>query len=147
MKTIVKVALFSMLILTVIYVITVVYANSSAYGHEVLYTAFEYGLQQLPTEWYAPEQLGIVEIIEYEETGTLHVVVDRRMEPFPLQAEQPVFKYKEKFYVISEHWVTLSIFLTVKQYEMLVAGVLGLGWIFVGAFFIKERKARAQETT
>ncbi|MGD8507239.1 MAG: hypothetical protein PVF15_11340 [Candidatus Bathyarchaeota archaeon] len=145
MKTIAKTALFSMLILTVIYVVTVVYANSSAHEHEVSYTAFEYRLQQPPTEWYMPERLGIVEIIEYEETDTLHVVVDRRIEPFPLQAEQPVFRYKEKFYVISERWVTLSIFLTVKQYEMLAAGVLGLGWTFVGAFFIKERKARLEK--
>lgn len=137
-----------MAILTVIYISVVVYANtnananSSPYPHRyVLYAAFEYKGDTPPTEWYTPEQLGIYDVIEYGEDGSwLHIAVDREKEPFPLQEKQTVFLYKDKFYVVSSHWVTPGLPESIKQWQISIGGVLGVGWVCTGVLFLKWRK-------
>jgi len=147
MKKMVKAILISMAILTVIYVSAVVYANTNAntnanaYPHRyVLYAANEYKSETPPTDWYTPEQLGIYDVIEYENGSWLHIAVDREKEPFPLQSENPIFLYKDKFYQVSPFWTTPGLPESVKQWQIPIGGVLGAGWILTGALFLKERK-------
>ena len=143
MKKVFTVTLILMAILTVIYVSAVVYANTNAnaYPHRyVLYGAFEYESETPPTDWYTPEQLGIYDVIEYGENGSwLHIAVDREKEPFPLQSENPIFLYQDKFYHVSPLWVTPGLPEGVKQWQILIGGALGAGWVFTGALFFKRR--------
>ena len=143
MKKVFTVTLILMAILTVIYVSVVVYANANAnaYPHRyVLYGAFEYESETPPTDWYTPEQLGIYDVIEYGENDSwLHIAVDREKEPFPLQSENPIFLYQDKFYQVSPLWVTPGLPEGVKQWQILIGGALGAGWVFTGALFFKRR--------
>lgn len=133
-----------MVILTVIYVSAVVYANTNAnaYPHRyVLYGAFEYESETPPTDWYTPEQLGIYAVTELGENGSsLHIAVDREKEPFPLQSENPIFLYKDKFYQVSPLWVTPGLPESVKQWQIPLGVALGACWAFTGVLFLKWRK-------
>jgi hypothetical protein len=141
MKISMKAIAILMVILTVFYVSVVVYANVNSNYDDVVYAAFEYESETTPTNWYMPEQLGIVKIIEYEENGSwLHIVVDPKQEPFPLQEEQPIFLYNSTFYQVSPLWVTPGLPESVKQWQIPIGGVLGVGWVLTGAIFLKERK-------
>ena len=157
MRKLVKASLLLMAILTVVYAgLVYVYANANSSnansnsglsGHRyIVHAAFEYESETPPTEWYTPEQLGIVKIIEYGENNTywLHVVVDREKEPFPIlelqEEELPIFKYKDNFYQISAFWVTPGLSESAKG-QLIGGGVLvGLGWVFTGVLFLKGRK-------
>ena len=153
MRNLVKASLLLMAILTVVYAGLVVYAYANANssnanssnglsGHRyVVYAAFERESETPPTEWYTPEELGIVEIPDYEEDYTwFQVVVELEKEPFPLQEEQPIFKYKDKFYQIAGMWVTPGFGESAKG-PLIGGGVLvGLGWVFCGVLFLKGRK-------
>jgi hypothetical protein len=144
-KRMVKAALILMAILTVIYVSAVVYANTNAYPYPhryVLYAAFAYESETPPTDWYTPEQLGIYDVIEYGENGSywLHIAVDREKEPFPLQSENPIFLYKDKFYQVSSLWTTPGLPEHLKQWQIPIGGALGAGWVFTGILFLKWRK-------
>ena len=140
MKIIAKVVLVLMTILTVICASVVVYVNANSSGHNPLYAAFEYESAAPPADWYTPEQLGIVQIIEYGENGSywLHVAVEN--EPFPLQSEQPVFQYENKFYQISPLWVTPGLSEQVRQLQIPIMGALGTGWLFAGVLLFKKRE-------
>ncbi len=145
MKRVVKAALILMAILTVTYVGVVAYANTTANFHRyVLYAAFEYEGDTPSTEWYTQEQLGIYGVIEYGGNGSywLHIAVDREKEPFPLQEKQPIFLYKDKYYQVSPLWATPGLPESVKQWQISVCGVLGAGWVFTGALFLKWRKRK-----
>ena len=140
MKKVMKVIAILMVILTVFYVsVVVVYANVNY--DDVVYAAFEYESETSPTNWYTPEQLGIVKIIEYGENGSywLHIVVDPKQEPFPLQEEQPIFLYNSTFYQVSPLWVTPGLPESVKQWQIPIGGVLGVGWVLTGALSLKGR--------
>jgi len=141
MKKVVKVVLTLMVVLTAIYVSVVVYANVNSNYDDVVYAAFEYESETPPTNWYTPEQLGIVKIIEYGENGSwLHIVVDPKQEPFPLQEEQLIFLYNSTFYQVSSLWVTPGLPESVKQWQIPIGGVLGVGWVLTGALSLKGRK-------
>jgi hypothetical protein len=142
MKKVFTVTLILMTILTTIYVSVVVYANTNAnaYSHRyVLYGAFEYESETPPTDWYTPEQLGIYDVIEYGENASLHIAVDREKEPFPLQSENPIFLYKDKFYQVSPLWAGYGLPESVKQCQMPIGGALGVCWISIGVLFLKRR--------
>ena len=145
MKRIVKASILLLAILTVIYAGLVAYANanpSGLSGHRyIVPAAFEYESETPPTEWYTPEQLGIVDTVYYEENCTwFHAIVELEKEPFPLQEEQPIFKYKDKFYQISPLWTTPGLSESAKA-QLIGGGVLvGSGWAFTGALFLKGRK-------
>lgn len=142
MKRVMKVALFLMAMLTVVYAGLVVYANSNSGYLDAAYVAGEYKSEKPATDWYTPEQLGIVEIIEHEygenDTYWLVVVVDREKEPFPLFST--IFKYKDKFYQISQREVLPWLPESVKHWQILAGVGIGAGWVFVGAMFLRERK-------
>jgi len=140
MKKVVKVALLLMTILTAIYAIVVVYANTNPRSLKPLYAAFEYESETPPASWYTLEQLGIVNVIENEENGWLHIEVDREKEPFPLQSELPIFLYQDKFYQVSPLWVTPGLPKSVRQLQIPIGGALGAGWIFTGIRFVNGRK-------
>ena len=73
-------------------------------GNGVVNGAYVYESQTSPSKWYLPRELGIYEIIEYGENDFLQIkCVDS------LQQEQPIFKYKDKFYQVSPLWITLGL--------------------------------------
>lgn len=136
MKKTMKLVLVSMFLLTAIYFGAVVYAiaNPGEYKDVVL-SARELDTQ--PPTWYTPEQLGITEIIEQQ--GWVQVIVPKEKAK-QLQEQQPVFKYKDKFYRITGLWATPGLPESVKQ-GIVPAGVgIGAGWILVGAYIHKNRK-------
>jgi hypothetical protein len=145
-KRIVKAALILMAILTVIYVSAVVYANINAnddyYIHP--YLTSEY-VDTPPTEWYTPEELGIVEVWELGKR-TVQIVVDRREEPFPFgplgtDDQLTIFLYKDEFYTVAHRWVTFAIDRgSLPPWQIPIGGALGAGWAFTGALFLKWRK-------
>jgi len=146
MKKSVKAVLILLVILTVIYVSAVVYANTNASAcpdpHRcVLYAAFKYEADTSPSEWYTLEQLGICDVIEYVENGSwLHIAVDREKEPFPLQSENPIFLYKDEFYQVSSLHVTPALPEGIKNWQIPVGGALGIGWVFTGVLFLRWMK-------
>lgn len=152
MENVVKATLILMGILTVIYAGAVAYVNANSslddniegdLSRAVLYAAFEYESETPPSVWYTPEQLGITGVIRYgENCSWLHIGVDREKEPFPLQREQPIFLYKDKFYKVSHLWVTPAgcdpnVELIVKW---LFGLGLGLGWVFTGILLLNGRR-------
>jgi len=152
MKKLMKVALLLMAVLTVTYVSAVVYANfyANADFHDyanshryVIYAAYKYEQDTPPTEWYTPEELGIVEV--WEVNGrTLQIIVDREKEPFPFgpygtDDQLTIFLYKDGFYTVAHRWVTFAPY-HVKQWQIPIGVALGAGWLFVGVLFLKGRK-------
>jgi hypothetical protein len=117
-------------------------------GHiYVLYTAYKHEQDTPPTEWYTPEELGIVEVWELGNRA-VQIVVDRRKEPFPFgplgtDDQLTVFLYKDEFYTVSHRWVTFAIGRgSLPPWQTPIGGVLGVGWVFTGALFVKERKKK-----
>jgi hypothetical protein len=139
MEKAVKTCMILMAILTAIYASVVVYAYAhSNLIHDVVYAAYECEIS--PTDWYTPEELGIVKIIELgENADCLQIVVDQEKEPFPLQSENPIFLYKDKFYRVSSRWVTFVPEI-INNWQIPIAGALGTGWLFSGVLFLKGRK-------
>jgi hypothetical protein len=137
-----------MAVLTVIYAGMVVYAyadEQKKYSEETssvgpTYPACECKSQEEPEVWYYPEELGIVEVNEIgAEGGWCRIIIDREKEPFPLMAEQPIFLYEGKFYIVSGKWLTFAPDYRVS-WQIPVGGVLGLGWFLTGALSVKVRK-------
>lgn len=142
MKKVVKVTLLLIAILTVIYVGAVVYANSNY--NDVVYAAYKYEQDTPPTEWYTPEELGIVEVWELN-SGAVQIVVDREKEPFPFgpygtDDQLTIFLYKDEFYTVSHRWVTPGLPESIKQWQIPIGGALVAGWVFTGALFFKGMK-------
>jgi len=151
MKRVVKAALILMTVLTVIYVSAVVYDNVNAnvnlydYANShryVVYAAYKYEQDTPPTEWYTPEELGIVEVYEVN-SRAVQIIVDREKEPFPFGPygtdDQPtIFLYKDEFYTVSSRWVTFAI--ESLKWEIPIGGALGVGWFFTGVLFLKWRR-------
>ena len=137
MKRIVKTTFIMLVILAAIYIGVVVYAQATY--NDVMYAAVEYESITPPADWYEPEQLGIVRIIE-REGGWLHTVVDCDKEPFPLQKENPIFLYKEEFYQISSLWFTPS--LANPQWQIPIGGALAVAWILFGVLFLARPNIR-----
>jgi len=150
MKRIEKIALSVLLVLTLIYIGAVMYVgtkSSSRYvtiAHNVLLGAFKYTGEMPPSMWYAPEQLGIVGVIEYyDDKGDiswLHVEVSES-DHERLQEEQPIFKYGENFYQVFPGWVTPSLSKRRWQFpvEATPVGVaLGVSWLIFGVSVLRE---------
>lgn len=143
MEKIVK-AVIVMTIITVIAAIAIVgivYANAnSSYNNvdynEVVLAADE--LETQPPSWKTPEELGIIEIKEQQ--GWVQVLVPKEKAD-QLQEEQPVFKHNDKFYQISGLWVTPGLPESVVTPAIAgIVGVTGVGWVYVGALFLRERR-------
>jgi len=148
-----KAVLVLMAILTTIYVSAVVYANVNANddyymtkGHVyVVYAAYKHEQDTPLTEWYTPEELGIVEVWELGNRA-VQIVVDRRKEPFPFgplgtDDQLTVFLYKDEFYTVSHRWVTFANGGgSLPPWQIPIGGALGAGWVFTGALFVKWRK-------
>ena len=151
MKRMVKAALILMTILTVIFVSVVIYANVNvdanfhdyANSHRyVVYAAYKYEQDTPPTEWYTPEELGIVEVWELGNRA-VQIVVDRRKEPFPFgplgtDDQLTIFLYKDEFYTVSHRWVTFADGYG-TQWQVPIGIALGAGWVITGALFLKWR--------
>ena len=139
-----------MTILTVIFVSLVIYANVNAnanfhdYANShryVVYAAYKYEQDTPPTEWYTPEELGIVEVYEVN-SRAVQIIVDREKEPFPFgpygtDDQLTIFLYKHEFYTVSHRWVTFYRYGT--QYQIPIGIALGAGWVITGALFLKWR--------
>lgn len=152
LKKTVKVTLLLIAVLTVTYVSAVVYANVNAnanfhdYANShryVIYAVYKYEQDPPPTEWYTPEELGIVEVWEVNGRA-LQIIVDREKEPFPFgpygtDDQLTIFLYKDEFYTVAHRWVTFAPY-HVTQWQIPIGGALGVGWVFTGALFLKGRK-------
>lgn len=138
MKRKLKIALIVMLLLTAIYISAVVYANSIS-SEGAVDTAFLY--HDEPDGWYTPEQMGIVRIEGYNETSTWIKVVYGEQGPLVNPEEKPIFKYRNKFWQISELHVTPAPPESV-QWQVPIGGAVVVGWVFIGILFSKERKRK-----
>jgi hypothetical protein len=126
-------------IVTVAYIVALVYGNATN-QYLVSYGAFEY--KSAPSVWYMPEQLGIVSFTEHGQNGTiwLEVGVDPSKEPLPLQEYQPIFKYEEKFFQISDAWVTPGLPRYSKGWQIPLGIGVGTSWMIAGILILRERR-------
>jgi len=134
---IVKILAIVMIATTAIYVGIEAYAYSNSSMGDVLYAADLYPSE--PVTWYPPEELGIVQVIEYENTTSVHINVDKEKEPFPLQEVQPIFRYNEKFYKVSPLWMGYPVPPNLPQ-QPFGAVSCGIGWLGIGILWLKWRK-------
>jgi len=138
MKRVIKVILMLMATLTAIYAGILVYANTSTDYDSVVYAAFKYESEIPPSEWYTPEQLGIVNIMP-QEGGWLQIDVDKKQEPFPLQGAA-TFLYNNTFYQVSPFWVTPALPESALHWQMPIGGMLGILWVLAGVLYLKGKK-------
>ena len=141
-----KSAAVLMVLLSLTYVSCAVYAASVSNVHlrysEVLYAAVKYESDDPPLFYYLPEELGIIEIHNHgrSDPSWVHVSVDPQKEPFPLQKEEPIFLYEEKFYQISPLWTTAGLASNSNNWQVPIGGALLAGWLSIGIFSIKRPK-------
>jgi len=128
-----------MAIATAIWVGAEAYAYSNHSRGDVLYAADLYTSEIPPPIWNTTEQLGIVEVIEYENTTSVHINVDKEREPFPLQEVQPIFQYNGKFYKVSPLWMGYPVPPNLPQ-QPAGAALCGIGWCATGILWLKWRK-------
>jgi len=144
----VKACLILMAILTAVYVGIIVHAKASFHDYAnsyryVVYATYKYEQDTPPTEWYTPEELGIVEVHKVD-SRAVQTIVDREKEPFPFgpygtDDQRTIFLYKDEFYVVSHRWVTFADGY-VTQWQVPIGMALGGGWVFSGILFLKSRK-------
>ncbi|MBS7632070.1 hypothetical protein KEJ15_00375 [Candidatus Bathyarchaeota archaeon] len=145
-----KIFLLAMVILTAVYLGAILYANATDSpkidGDHVVPGAFLY--KEMPSEWYTPEQLGIVKIEDYgagENATWLHVFIPREVYYNDSKGEWiwgKVFRWEfnGKFYKI-EFWVTQGLPEDViKRSQVPVGGVIATGWIAGGIWVYKKRE-------
>jgi len=153
LKKIVKVALLSMAVLTVIYVslVAYAYANSSGEGkypieYGIWKSYFAEKLETEPQEWNTTEELGIIfgDKMEYAETETYLILIvdEEKALPWMRDDEQSAVKYEDEFYRIVWLWVTPGLPESVKQWQLPIGVALGAGWVSTGASFIRERRTK-----
>ena len=136
---IVKILAIVMVIATVIYIAAETYAYSNSSRGNVSYAADLYESEIPPPIWNTTEQLGIVEVIEYENATSVHINVDKEREPFPLQEVQPIFQYEDKFYKVSPLWMGYPVPPNLLQQPIGFASCI-MGWCFIGILWLKWRK-------
>jgi hypothetical protein len=144
---IVKILSILMAIATVIYVGTEVYAyNHNPLNGGIAYSATLYEGEIPPPHWYTPEQLGAVFVADYgdENATVVWLVVPPGNEPFPLREVKPIFKYKERFYQVSELCIGYPVPSNLPQ-QPVGAVSCGIGWLATGILWLKWRKE--DETT
>jgi hypothetical protein len=149
MKREVIMLLVAMTILTAIYigaiVGTSVGADNNAKGN-VLYGAYRYRSETPPPVWYNLTYLGIVDVFKYSNGNLLHINVDLEHVPkelSPLQAKQPVFKYKNEFYQVSLLWNGWPAYAGPIDWQVPVGGLVGIGWLATGTVIVlRSRKTK-----
>ena len=152
MKKKVEILLALMAMLTVIYAGAVVYANVSdapkSDGIYIVPGAFLY--KGDPSEWYTPEQLGIVKVEDYgagENATWLHVFIPRDVYYNDSKGEWvwgKIFKWERngKFYKI-EFWITPGLPEDIiKRSQIPIGGAIGAGWIISGIWIYKKREGK-----
>ena len=82
--------------------------------------------------------------MEYAETETYLILIvdEEKALPWMRDDEQPAVKYEDKFYRIVWLLVTPGLPESVKQWQFPIGVALGAGWVFTGASFIRERRAK-----
>jgi len=142
MKKVVK-GILLMSILTMIYIGAVVYADSnsaSRYSADGwVLAADEYEGQ--PSSWYTPEELGMT--VYREGNGWVQVVVPYNVNCTELREQRPIFKYKDRFYQISESDITPAVYEETTRWQILavvVGACIATGWIYVGYLGLRKRR-------
>lgn len=139
----VKIIIGTMAVLTLCWMILVVYANMSPATNEELGgidAAFLY--MGNPEQWYTPEQLNIVKIIGYSENATAIQVV-YGIEGPPFETAGVIFKYEERFWQISELHIDFGRhypldYLRNHGFVGAVSGLIAGCWVITG-IFLKKR--------
>ena len=162
MKKVLTVTLILMVILTVIYVGAVVYANMNANSSNVVDSdggkrPIEYGiwraysaekLETEPQQWNTTEELGIILVQSKvsEERYHIYIVDPEKALPWmkDIIPEPDAIKYEDNFYNISFLWVTpglpeRGILECVKHLQIPLGVALGACWAFTGVLFLKWR--------
>jgi hypothetical protein len=96
----VKILAILMAMATVLYIGIEVYGYNNSHREYVLYAAELYEGEIPPPLWYTPEQLGIFEVIERENSTSVRIAVDIEREQLILREVHPIFQYKDKFYKV-----------------------------------------------
>lgn len=150
MKKMVKTFLILMLVFTAIYVSAMVYANNSIIAHDYdgkYYACGKYYKATLyagePTEWYYPQDLGIIQIRENSATS-LAVSIPLELDPGDLEIRHPIFKYNDTFYQIKYAEAVWDAGLpeNINKWQIPLGAILGLGWVSAGALSIRWRNSR-----
>jgi len=160
MKRMVKAVIILMAILTATYVGVVAYTStnlSHSADSNVYRDPIEYGiwrhydaekLQWEPQEWYTPEELGIVLVKDKfpENYYDIFIVDEEKALPW-MNGTAPMpyaVKYQNEFYRISWLWVTpgLPESVKLKQWQIPIGGLLGVGWVCTGVLFLKWKKEK-----
>lgn len=132
-----------MAVATLVYVLAEVYAhvNSNDEIGGIAYSAPLYRGETPPSVWYTPEELGAVEVVDfgYEDATIVWLVVPEGAEPFNLMEVKPIFKFKERFYQVSEFWHGYPVPKNLPQYPVGV-GLIGTGWCITGFIYWKKRE-------
>jgi hypothetical protein len=129
----------------VMIVATAIYAGAEVYAYNInslggiAYSATLYE-GEIPSIWYTPEQLGAVFVADYYENATVvWLVVPVGNEPFPLREVQPIFKYKDRFYQVSELCIDYPVPANLPQ-QPVGAVLCGVGWFATGILWLRWRK-------
>ena len=153
-----------MVILTVIYVSAVTYANTNANSSNISDSGgakrpTEYGiwrhyfaekLETEPQEWNTTEELGITfgeRIHAQKEAYEILIVNPEKALPWmkDIIPEPDAIKYEDNFYSIGFLWVTpgfpeCGILHCVKQWQIPLGLALGACWVSTGVLILRWRK-------
>ena len=157
MKKLVKASLLLMAVLTVIYASAVTYKIGYADGesharkyspvkhpteYDIWRHYFAEKLETEPQEWYTPEELGIILIINsHFEHYDIFIAREHEEKAFAWMRDHEftpyAVKYEDEFYQILGLWVTPGI--SGPKWEIPTGIALGAGWVFSGVHFLKGR--------
>jgi hypothetical protein len=146
MKMLMKILITALLLYTIAFACVVVYANTVEEPKRPSGTIFyAYKLDEEPPQWYLPEELGILDFIDYESGPPMWVGIIVKDPPFPLTLERPCFKYKDNYYTLSKYLITIDLRrpTTVERLQFPLSLPL-LAWIPAGFFLNKWRKSNEQ---
>jgi hypothetical protein len=137
-----------MTVLTVLYAIAVLYANtSSTYSsgsssegkHPTEYGIWRhYSAEKLatdPDEWYTPEELGVILVESTVTEGRFSLLIVDEAKAFPWMRDEEftpaTVQYEDAFYHILFLWVTPGLPDHVRQWQIPIGVALGIGWVFI----------------
>jgi hypothetical protein len=160
LRTVTRVSLLLMTVLTVIYAVAVGYANTNAtyssgfpegthptdYGIWKHYMAEKVATE--PDEWYTAEELGVFLVEDEAAEGLFHILIEDEAKALPWMRDEEfmprALKYEGEFYAITSLWVLPGLPERVRQWQLPMGRVLGAAWIVTGASLLHRRKGECE---
>ncbi len=114
-------------------------------GGKVVYWAKKYEGTP-PLNYSKPEELGISKVIHhgYDDPDGIDIVILN--EPFPLRERQPIFKWNERFYQISDEPGPFYKSSPCPQVQVVMksmqatGSIILVGWLIIVYYHLKEKK-------